>query len=236
MICVCILTHNRIDKVKVCLESIYPGLRGELHILDQNSTDGTREWLQGWSQRKSNVHLTLSFQNLMAIGGRQRQVDMLRHRIGPQSIVVFLDSDVIAENQGLWLTHLKQWASVHGIAGVYGRNIFPQFGGFAEPDRVPGPCDVVSGGMTAVRGDVFLSGVEFDQAYLPFWHCDSDFCLSARAKGFKVYCVGNYAGLRHEPEHKKTDDQYYNNLNRLRDKWMGKGLIQAERVAVEASA
>ena len=230
---VCVLTHNRIAKVQACLESIYPGLKqAELHILDQNSTDGTREFLTLWAASKRGVHLTLSNQNLMAIGGRQRQVDMLRSRIKKYSTVVFLDSDVVAMNYGHWLTALVEAGGVYGIAGVYGRNISPEFGGFGEPEEVPGFCDVVSGGMTAVAGEVFRQGVEFDQAYLPFWHCDSDLCLQARATGFKVYCVGAYAGLRHDPEHKEPDDQYYKNMNRLRDKWQGKGVIRAEVEAV----
>lgn len=235
MICVCVLVHNRKEKVQKCLDSVYRGMSGaELHILDQNSTDGTREWLIDWASSKTDVTLTLSNQNLMAIGGRQRQVDMLRYRIKPASVIVFLDSDVYAVNYGHWLSLLKDAAKVHGIAGVYGRNLFPEFGGFYEAEKIPGFVDVVSGGMTAVRGDVFLAGCEFDQAYLPFWHCDSDFCLQARAKDFEVYCVGEYAGLKHDPEHKKTDDLYYDNLNRLRNKWRGQGLILAEKSEVRA--
>lgn len=230
MIHICILTHNRLEKVQRCIESVMPTVRNgglglRLNVLDQGSTDGTKEWLQSYFSGEARTSFRSSWQNLRAIGGRQRQVDML---IGDgllySDVIVFLDSDVIVTDPR-WLMQLTNplMFSRVGISGAYGRNISKEWE-LEEPEKLPGEVDVVGGGMTAIRAEVFLSGCEFDQAYLPFWHCDSDLCLQVKDRGWKVWCTGEI-GLVHDAEHKTVDAQYLKNWARLREKWAGRVVL-----------
>lgn len=235
MIYVCVLAHNRQEKTKACIESIIPAIVAKgayLHVLDNGSTDGITLWLSVMANRLHFIKLWTSKQNTYAIGGRLRQVDrLLGMGLGWMDTVVFLDSDVTAVKpyDVDWLKKLIAPLEDPkiGISGAYGRNISADWSGFAVPPSLPGRVDVVGGGMTAIKGAVFLSGVEFDQGYLPFWHCDSDLCLQARHEGFEVHCTGEI-GLHHDANHHTPDEQYHKNMRRIKEKWQGKNVIASE--------
>lgn len=243
MIYVCILTHNRQEAAKACIESIIPAIvakHAQLHVLDNGSTDGITLWLSVMANRLNFMQVWASKQNTYAIGGRLRQVDrLLGMGLGWMDTVVFLDSDVtvVKPYEVDWLEKLiapLQDPRI-GISGVYGRNINADWTGFEMPNTLPGRVDVVGGGMTAIRGAVFLSGVEFDQGYLPFWHCDSDLCLQARSEGFEVHCVGEI-GLHHDAHHKDMSEQYHKNMRRLKEKWQGKRVLTTHQQTPAARA
>lgn len=236
MIYVCVLTHNRLEKVQRCMMTIQPAITAEkamLCVLDQASTDGTAAFLRQVSDAGAIQILKLSKENLMAIGGRHTQIEWLvGGGLAPDDVVVFLDSDVVAVEHD-WLSNLIKPLNHPNIdiCGVYGRNIMRNWKGFVTPHLVPHYVDVVSGGMTAVTGAVLLEGVNYDLDYLPFWHADSDFVLQARSKGFYAWCCGD-VGLRHTPEHHETDELYFRNFEKLKSKWAGKGLVKHEREVV----
>ena len=64
---VVVLTYNNLEFTRACLDSIeslshYPDL--ELVVVDNASTDGSREWLQSWAEDREGVRLILNDENL----------------------------------------------------------------------------------------------------------------------------------------------------------------------------
>ncbi len=55
-----IVTHNRLHLTRICLESLLPSLRGEVHvsIIDNGSSDGSLAYLQGLAAQDSRLTVT----------------------------------------------------------------------------------------------------------------------------------------------------------------------------------
>lgn len=87
---VVIVTWNRLDVLKRCLASVYAQVNAadlEVIVLDNGSTDGTREWLQS---APHPFRLILFDKNLGASGARNEGI-----RLATAPYVCFLDSDAI---------------------------------------------------------------------------------------------------------------------------------------------
>ncbi|HLB31177.1 MAG TPA: glycosyltransferase family A protein [Gammaproteobacteria bacterium] len=232
MIYVCILTHNRLNKLRHLIDNPF-FWRGfdECVVLAQGCDDGTNEWLSQYATAHPDKQMILwqSWQNLRAIGGRQRMVDRMLHWLDTDDIVIMLDDDMLPISPE-WARRLCQPILDDpeiGASGVGGHDI--TWGPQLIHEVEPGWCDVVNGGWTAYRASLFLEGVEFDQAYLPFWHCDIDLAMQIRQKGYKIWCTGR-VGLAHEAHHWDMDEHYAARCKMFKDKWMGKGLTQIEQI------
>jgi glycosyltransferase involved in cell wall biosynthesis len=231
---VCIITWNRHDLVQRCAESLLPAIEAhgaaELIILDQGSMDGTPAWLQAFAAQHDPVIDWCATSNQGVSGGRQRLHDYLRGRgLHPQDIVIHLDSDTVAQRE-TWLDELLTpfedetiWA-----VGKQGSWIEPDWAGFTAGPVKACETDVLSGGLTAYRGRVALD-LEYDSAtFGRFWHEDSDLALQIRAAGGRCWCLPAL-GLKHDAEHGYPDAAFYLNLEHLRRKWQGRGLVRIEQ-------
>ena len=56
-----ILTYNCLDKIKQCLNSIYKHTKQDfsIFIVENNSKDGTREYVKEIVKTKNNIYLSL---------------------------------------------------------------------------------------------------------------------------------------------------------------------------------
>jgi glycosyltransferase involved in cell wall biosynthesis len=230
------LTYNRLKKLRHLIDNpfFWNGVE-RLYVFSQASQDGTDEWLMQYIKDHPEKPVTFwnSWQNRMAIGGRQRMIDRLIYDdLQPDDIVIMLDDDMMCIAPD-WLDRLTEPLrndKTVGASGVQG--YFLRWGDGIFGIAPQGECDVINGGWSAYRGEVFLKGVEIDQQYYPFWHADSDMAMQVRKLGYRIVSVGNI-GLAHEPHHHERDALWWERRKTFMDKWYGKGYTLAEKQVQE---
>ena len=233
-----ILTYNALAYTKRCLASLDLHTTVPWHaiILDNVSTDGTREWLTSLDEPR--VTVALSETNRGVAGGRNDLLDLVMPRIPDDGFVVFVDNDL--EFYPNWIgpfMALFDREPTVGVASVSGHEIVVH-GDRRELLSLPGhvsmPVDVASGGFACfIRPAVFNAIGRYDEQLNPFWHEDDDISVRALAAGWDVYAVPT-AGVVHHG-HKSgvalpsliqggsLEKQRY-----LVDKWRRMGLVQSD--------
>ncbi len=233
-----ILTYNALAYTKRCLLSLDLHTTEPWHavILDNMSSDDTREWLADIDDPRITVQLGDS--NRGVAGGRNDLLDLLRDRVPDDGFVVFVDNDL--EFYPGWLTPFRRLfdsTPQAGIASCAGYEIVVQ-GNRRELLSNPGHCvmpvDVAAGGFACfVRPATFRDIGRYDEQLNPFWHEDDDISVRARVAGWEVYCVPNPAVVHHG--HKSgaalptlvqggsLQKQHY-----LADKWRAFGIVQPD--------
>ncbi len=233
-----ILTYNALAYTKRCLASLdlYTTVPWHAVILDNVSTDGTREWLASLDDPR--VTVALSETNRGVAGGRNDLLDIMMPRVPGDGFVVFVDNDL--EFYPNWIEpflELFDREPTAGMASVSGHEIVVH-GGRREllslPGHVSTPVDVASGGFACfVRPAVFNAIGRYDEELNPFWHEDDDISVRALAAGWGVYAVPT-AGVVHHG-HKSgvalpslvqggsLQKQQY-----LVDKWRQMGVVQPD--------
>lgn len=233
-----ILTYNALAYTKRCLASLdlYTTVPWHAVILDNTSTDGTREWLLSLDDPR--VTVALSTTNRGVAGGRNDLLDLLMPRVPDDGFVVFVDNDL--EFYPNWIAPFMQLFDREptvGMASVSGNEIVVH-GERRELLSLPGhtimPVDVASGGFACfVRPAVFNAIGRYDEELNPFWHEDDDISVRALAAGWDVYAVPT-AGVIHHG-HKSgvalpsliqggsLDKQRY-----LVEKWRQMGVVMAD--------
>lgn len=239
MITVCITTHNRREQMEALLMSEHfraavQSQQARVLVLAQGCTDGTNERLAVFASPVFSWWFTVwgSSQFLSTAASRQRMVDrLIGAGLKRSDTVIFLDDDVMPVD-GDWLKRLISGLDQADVCGAEGRFITEDWlTRPGTPDELPGVVDYVGGGWCAASGDVFLSGVEFDQRFIGTYWEDVDLCLQIRAKNGIVWGLGD-VGLEHRHDGELTLQQIaWSTANRelVFQKWAGKGLIKAEQ-------
>lgn len=230
MIGLLMLTHNRLDAVADCLDSLEPTLTARddvmLFVLDNGSTDGTREYLDhcgigaGYIKLDHNVGVAEGRKILLA---RALDVPLIWTHF------CFLDSDVVIRDDR-WLDKLLAALEPEnvGLVGPFGSFVAPDWTRFIP--GVPGPVDCVAGACQLFKREVLGAGVGIDTSYEGFWTEDSQFCLDIRNAGYDVLCVP--IDIEHHPAHSgfgQIEGLHDKHFAMFRERWQGKGLVKAER-------
>lgn len=241
-----ILTHNRLDAVQACFDSLAPTLAREdvrCLVYDNASDDGTTEWLTDADVTHTYRHLWPFYgkRNMGVAGGRAELLRWASYGVReyqPEAIpaempeyLVFLDSDTIVS--GDWLDRhgaiLDTMPNV-GMVGVGGSMVLPDWSGFIAAQSPDSEVDCLSGYCQMFRRELLDYGLHLDtDAYPNFWAEDSDFCLQIRALGYDIWCVR--ANVMHNPAHSGYGQDmtlHDAHLATLRARWQGKGLVKCE--------
>lgn len=209
-----ILTWNGLAYTKRCLET----LRGrtafpdyEVVVVDNGSTDGTVEYLRSlpW------LRLLENRDNLGFVRGNNRALA----ECGGDSDFVLLNNDTeIAQPE--WLARLQATAYSAPEVGIVGARLrrpdgMLQHAGTYMPvetfwGQQVGACErdvnqfnadaEVEGVVFAcayIKREVYEQVGPLDEDYFSYFE-DSDYCLKARARGFKVVCCGSATVVHHE--------------------------------------
>jgi glycosyltransferase involved in cell wall biosynthesis/GT2 family glycosyltransferase len=199
---VAILTHNALDWTKRCLESLARHTKVPHHVfvLDNASTDGTREWLAGLGDGR--VHVTLGERNLGVPKGRNHLLRTILPYLRDDAFVVFLDNDVeVTEG---WYEPYLGWFDGHPRAGIAGENGHPIVVHESSrellpvPEIRPAPVDVVSGFSLWVRAACARETGVFDEKLGLFWHEDDDYGVRAIMHGWEVAALASGRIIHHE--------------------------------------
>jgi hypothetical protein len=104
-VCACIITYNRIDYTKNCLDTFIATApaRWSIVIVDNGSTDGTKEYLLKRFKHQRNVRIILSDRNLYPAGGNQ----LALAKAFPASSYLLCDNDGLFTDKSWWPTAYK---------------------------------------------------------------------------------------------------------------------------------
>ncbi|MHB1650917.1 MAG: glycosyltransferase [Desulfitobacteriaceae bacterium] len=196
-----ILTLNNLQYTKLCIDSIISNTKGryEIVIVDNGSTDGTKEYFEGIQQDYPNLRLIFNDKNEgYAYACNQGAA------LATGEYLVFLNNDVIVPPN--WLYALLSTFAPDPRIGIVG----PRTNNCAGLQKVEGieyklenylayaenwqrqnrakitETSMVIGFCMAVRKDVLDIVGGFDTEYGTGNFEDNDFCLRARMIGFKI--------------------------------------------------
>lgn len=235
-----ILTWNGLAYTKRCLETLrertlFPGY--EVVVADNGSTDGTVEYLRslGW------LRLIENGSNLGFVRGNNRALK----ECGGDSDFVLLNNDTEI-CQPDWLARLQASAYASPEVGIVGARLrrpdgMLQHAGTYMPVETFWGQQIGAGekDVNQFNADSEVEGVVFacvyirrevhervgplDEDYFSYFE-DSDYCLKARARGFKVVCCGSATVLHHENTSTKVNkvshgEMFLESQKTFRRKW-----------------
>lgn len=239
-IAIIILTWNGVDLTKRCLNSLDKSVlprNVEVIVVDNGSSDGTLEFLR----KRKNIKLIENAENL----GYGKAVNIGIRAATPGSDIVLLNNDVELVQQD-WLVSLAKQANdfpAHGVIGVkilqengqlqhcgaylpldtwWGQQIagnefdINQFSGVHECESVVFACVYIK---RAVFNDIGL----LDERFFAYFE-DTDFCLRAANKGYKVVLNGDVRVRHAENSSTKINkvshtDMFLESQKTFRNKW-----------------
>ena len=192
-----ILTYNCLNKIKECLNSIYEHTKQEFNIfiVENNSQDGTREYVQKITEEKNNIYLSLQKENLGIIKGRNRGYDFSTE-IKKSDLTIFLDADQIVLSG--WLeSYLKLIIDEHyDLVGCESWKMREK--DFLPYKKITDKKEKISylgaGGMM-MKSSLFEQLGKFDESYDFIYFEDSSLCFKAYYQGYKI--GWNYNNIIH---------------------------------------
>jgi len=244
---------NKLELTRVCVASLHDVVTEptfEIIVVDNGSSDGTREWLaeQAASGRLRTVNNpeNLGFAqacNLGAAAAQGRYILFLNNdmEVLPgwlEPMVGCLDQDPAVGIAGACLIFADDTIQHGGVALVdYLANPRPEIGGthlsYKKPVDMPGArknqeMRVVTGACLLIRPEVFHAVGGFDQTY---WNGneDVDLCLKAGELGWKVVYMGDSLIYHYESQSgaqrwTRTQD----NIDHLNKVWRGRTGVDFE--------
>ena len=207
LVSIVILCYNKVAFTKGCVEqllSVTPPTLFELIIVDNNSSDETRQYLLDLRQRIQTPHINLLInnENLGFVGGNNQAA-----KIAKGKYLVLLNNDTTPQEG--WLEALLRVVEQDPLVGAVGAKlVYPdgklqEAGGIIYSDasgcnygkfqdiNLPQynyirEVDYCSGACLLVRTDLFRQLGCFDARFAPAYYEDTDMCFALRELGYKV--------------------------------------------------
>lgn len=207
MTSIAILTHNRLDYTKKCVESIrkHTSEHHEIIFVDNGSTDGTVKWLRKLVQKRSNCRLIENRKNLGFARGCNQGIEASRGEF-----VLLLNNDVVVAEA--WLSGMLEALGSVPNAGI----VSPMTNNISGPQQVVSDTyqsvncldtyaaqfrkknrhrriplrRIVGFCMLFKRALVERIGL-LDESFGTGNFEDDDFCIRATLAGYKNYIAGD---------------------------------------------
>lgn len=210
MIDIIVVTYNAKNKLKRCLESIEKytkSIRYLLTVVNNNSTDGTPQFLKNYRQKK--IKIINNNENFGFSGAANIALNNTSNKF-----IVFLDDD--AEVTKGWLYKLYKEIKNKPKVGIIGCKIVSSDNrifcadyrirslslvGSGEIDKGQRDyikeCDSVAGTCWLMKTDLIKKVGYFDEKFSPSQHEDIDYCLRTRLAGYKIIYNGKIKIIHH---------------------------------------
>ncbi len=235
------LVHNQIEITKGFVKHLFENTQDfNLIFVDNNSTDGTADWLeQGQQDHKWKVVTATDDgvrTNLGVIGGRN---------LGAKYVVsdYFLNIDNDQYTGPGWLDSLHcKMSEGYDIVGCEAWRLAPPNSGavviggkshdriyfpYKKCSRAGEPFTYIGCGGMLIKKAVYEKIGLFDDRFNPAYFEDPDFCFRAIRSGYKIgWCQNcNITHLAHQTfDHQKLFDknsQFVQSWNKFKNKWDG---------------
>jgi GT2 family glycosyltransferase len=218
--------HNGVRLTQTCLATVEATLpssfRGEIIVVDDASTDGTRAMLARWAKRNTRARVLRNSRNIGFIRSCNRAAKAARGEM-----LVLLNNDTQPVRG--WLTALLRTFDDHPDAGaVGGKLVFPDgtlqeagslvfrdgsAANVGRGERNPDhplfnyvrQVDYCSAALLATPRRIFVELEGFDSRYIPAYYEDTDYCFKLRDKGYGVYYQPSARVIHHEGASCGTD-------------------------------
>jgi ADP-heptose:LPS heptosyltransferase/GT2 family glycosyltransferase len=227
-----VLCYNRLDLTRQCLDTLEANtdIDYTLTITDNNSTDGTREYLKQWASNRTHIRVVTNPKN---VGYKEPHDSAFTHAVMMQpqpEFFVILNNDV-SLGPG-WLQRaiakfdLDARLAIVGNTGVC-CNLTSDLCGI--PPQHKQPPEYVEGSLLIARtSHIARLGLPLFDPHLEFIYCeDCDLSLRAREAGFNIATVD--LNCRHfysqtvnniDPQTKQTIiNALQHNLAWMRKRW-----------------
>jgi len=195
---VIVLNHNGLGHIDKCLSSISASTEcpHDVLVVDNNSTDGSLDYLKK-EEEKGKIALLCKKTNLGFARGCNAGI---RSGLGKYGYFVLLNPDVVIDSDNMWLSRMVHRAESEKSVGIVGAKILntdrsiQSMGLIVQPSGdiqavklACGEIDYVSFACSLIKTEVFMEIGLLDESYFLYYE-DSDFCTSAKMKGFDVVC------------------------------------------------
>lgn len=230
-----VITYNKLDYNKLCIESIRqytePGSY-ELIVIDNHSTDGTVEWLQG----QQNIRLILNSDNAGFPVGCNQGI-----KAAKGDNILLLNNDTIVTPN--WLTNLTKCLYSSSNIGAVGavtnscsnfQSIPCEYSSVEEmiqfakqvnhssPELWEDRARLV-GYCLLIKGEIINEIGLIDEAFSPGNYEDDDYCLRIRKAGYRlVLCRDTFIHHFGSVSFKEQANQYNSLLEVNRQKFVQK--------------
>lgn len=196
------LTFNALASTRRAIASLCAttGAPFNLFVVDNDSRDGSRDWLTGLEDER--VHVRFAPRNLGVPGGRNALLRTILPHAQDDDFLIFVDNDL--EFLPGWrepFERVFERFAAAGIASKQGSHVL------VHRDRrqlLPTPTvtsavDVASGGFACwIKARTARAVGAFDENLGLFWQEDDDYSIRAVAQGHEVFAVPEAAILHHE--------------------------------------
>lgn len=224
----CIICFNAVEYTKRCVDSIrkYTKVPYKIHLLDNGSTDKTRDYLKSISNAE-DIDVLLSNTNLGVPGGRNYLISNCKLN----DYVVFFDND-IEVSEGWFFPFYEELNNDNslGIIGVEGYDIkvIPPTRSLQKIEY--GKADIITGYcMFTTRNLIEKVGL-FDENLGLYWHDDDDYSVMSFYHGFSNKVIPASL-IHHGSKSSATEPSMLSrtisqkNLEYLTEKWTDLGII-----------
>ena len=241
-ISILLLTYNRFEKTKLCIDSYLKCLDNddieELIILDNNSDNELTKYLKDFQLKHykiilpphtpkfsdENINLIFSSENLGVCGGR-----IILFKEAKGDIIISLDSDAYLVNNDFF-TKVKNYLydEKYGLIGISGAYIkswnFGEQQDIKDEDNNEYIVDHIAGCCQAFRKDLFNFGFGLDPYYGKFWVEDTDLSMQSLELNKCNFRIGQKNYLEHQwgGSGKDFKDLFLHNWNYFVKKWKGR--------------
>lgn len=242
LISIMIIAYNELQYTKALIKSIrenthYPYI---INILDNGSTDDTRNWLIS-IQHDNDINVLISDTNEGCAGGR----NILIKKGHPGDFVLFIDNDCILGED--WDFDLIQFFKNDLLVGVVGQSGYYINVNENEREVTPvkefGKADIITGYFMLMRYSLINLLGDFDNEIASFWHEDDDYCIRAAHAGFtnlmvpvKVIHFGHKSSTAAGIEQSTLSEISISRRRYLVNKWIEMGAIENGKIIVEPNS
>jgi len=213
-----LLTYNNIENTRFCINHLYRYTENfGLIILDNNSEDGTVDYLKKIADENDNITLYLSPSNLGCVNGRNYAYTLSKDT----EYICFLDNDQFVQTG--WLrSYLAYMDEGYDIVGTEGWKLRSDLFPLKKVNKYESYNYVGCGGMVIRRKVIEDIGL-FDIDYNPMYFEDPTFCFTAYNVGYKI-CWNDKEKIYHKPHkllgHTGERPKYFRrSLSIFREKW-----------------